>query len=65
MTIPKPILPKALISVAVVFAFVPLCLHMIYGTLTLSENVHFKKLGFALLGHSVFYAVLVSFFSFL
>ncbi len=52
-----------IISVGVLVAFVPLYVHCIYGTFMLSSEVHFKKVGFALLFHSVFYAIIVGFFS--
>lgn len=55
---------NAIISLAVVLAFVLLALQFIYGTITLSDNVDFKKLGFALLGHSIFYSAMINFFSF-
>lgn len=40
-------------------AFVPMTIHAIYGTLKLSGQVQFKKLGLLLLGHAVVFAILV------
>lgn len=42
-----------------VLAFVPMALHALYGTFTLSSRVRFKKLGFLLLGQSMMFGVLL------
>ena len=39
--------------VLVLVAFVPMVVHGVYGTVKLSTKVHFKKLGFLLLGQSI------------
>ncbi len=43
----------------VVLAFTPMLIHIFYGTLTLSSNVRFKRLGFLLLAHSVVFCILL------
>lgn len=42
-----------------VVAFIPMTIHALYGTYTLSHRVRFKRLGLLLLGHSVLFAVLL------
>lgn len=43
----------------VAVAFVPFLLHAVVGILRLSRRVSFKRLGFALLGHSIVFGILV------
>ena len=43
-------------------AFVPMVVHGIYGTAKLPRNIHFKKLGFLLLGQSIAFGMLLCFF---
>ncbi|HEY5615697.1 MAG TPA: YwiC-like family protein [Bacteroidota bacterium] len=38
--------------------FLPMVVHAVYGTLRLSSDVQFKRLGFLLLGHSITFALL-------
>ena len=45
-----------------ILAFVPMLAHAVYGTLTLSRRVRFKKLGFILLGQSLLFGMLLSHF---
>ncbi len=51
------------ISVVVLAAFVPMVVQGVYGTLHLSAKVHFKRLGFLLLGQSILFGILVSSFT--
>jgi len=44
-------------------AFIPMVVHGVYGTIKLSSRVHFKKLGFLLLGQSVVFGILLSYTS--
>ena len=44
-----------------VLAFVPMALHAVYGTCTLSSRVRFKNIGLLLLGHCLMFAVLLGF----
>lgn len=41
-------------------AFIPMVVHGVYGTLKLLTKVHFKKLGFLLLGQSILFGILLS-----
>ncbi|MEK7728518.1 MAG: YwiC-like family protein [candidate division KSB1 bacterium] len=43
----------------VFLAFIPITMHAIYGTLKLSSNVRFKRLGIILVGHTVIFALLL------
>lgn len=43
----------------VLVAFVPITIHALYGTYTLSPRVHFKRLGFLLVGHALLFAFIV------
>ena len=42
-----------------IIAFAPMTMHAIYGTVSLSGQVRFKRLGFILVGQSVLFAVLL------
>ncbi len=44
---------------SLLLAFVPITIHAVYGTLTLSARVSFKRLGLILLGHSVVFSFLL------
>ena len=48
-----------LISFVVLIAFLPMIGHGVYGTVKLSHKVHFKKLGFILLGQSILFGSLL------
>lgn len=50
------------ISLRAIVAFLPVTLHVCIGTITLSGQVRFKRLGFLLLGQSVLFAVLIVIF---
>jgi hypothetical protein len=45
-----------------VLAFVPMSLHSVYGTCTLSSRVSFKNIGLLLLGHCLVFVALLGFF---
>ncbi len=49
------------IPIFVLVAFVPMVVHGVYGTVKLSTKVHFKKLGFLLLGQSIAFGMLLSY----
>ncbi len=49
------------VPIFVVVAFVPMVAHGVYGTLSLSTKVHFKRLGFLLLGQSIVFGILLSY----
>lgn len=42
-------------------AFVPMFIHSIYGTITLTGKIKFKKLGFLLLGQSILFGMVLVF----
>jgi hypothetical protein len=50
---------KQFIPAINVIAFLPMSVHVIYGTWNLSARVRFKNLGFLLLGQSVLFTVLI------
>jgi len=49
-------------SIIALVAFVPMIAHGVYGTVNLSSRVHFKNLGFLLLGQSILFGTLLSYF---
>ena len=49
-----------IVTALALVAFIPMVVHGVYGTLRLSARVHFKKLGFLLLGQSILFGVLLS-----
>jgi hypothetical protein len=46
-------------STITAIAFIPMALHAVYGTYTLSSRVRFKTLGFLLLGQSLLFALVL------
>jgi len=46
-------------SAILLLAFVPITVHALYGTISLSPRVNFKRLGLILLGHSILFCVLL------
>lgn len=48
-------------SLVALFAFIPMLIHGVYGTMKLSGKVRFKKLGFLLLAQSILFGILLSY----
>jgi hypothetical protein len=44
----------------ILIAFIPMVIHALYGTFRPSRKVQFKNLGFALLGHSIWFGFILS-----
>ena len=47
-------------AVGMLIVYVPVVMHVVMGTITLSRNVRFKRLGFMLLGQAVIFGILLT-----
>jgi hypothetical protein len=47
-------------SQGILMAFLPMVVHAVYGTFQLSRRVRFKRLGFILLGYSIWFGMVLS-----
>lgn len=48
------------LSLLIVMGFLPICLHALIGTLTMTSRVRFRRLGFMLVGQSLAFALIIS-----